>query len=123
MDAGVQQNRHGANRNLDHSILGPLPDVPAVTFLFDGVELVAREGEPIAAALLAAGFRVLRTMPESDDPRGGYCMVGRCSDCQVVVDGRAGVRACVTPVQPGMVVQTQIGVGRDDLRDLMDGVE
>jgi aerobic-type carbon monoxide dehydrogenase small subunit (CoxS/CutS family) len=100
-----------------------MADAPTVHFLFDGIEVVGREGEPIAAALLAAGFRVLRTMPESDDPRGGYCMVGRCSDCQVVVDGVAGVRSCVTPARTGMVVQTQLGVGRDDILELMDGAE
>lgn len=121
VDTGVQQNRHGASRILDHPVLGPIADVPTVTFLFDGVEVIAREGEPIASALLAAGFRVLRTMPESDEPRGGYCMVGRCSDCQVVMEGTAGVRSCVTAARSGMVVQTQQGVGHDDIRELMDG--
>jgi hypothetical protein len=123
LDMGVQQNLHGASRILDHPVLGNIADTQDVIFSFDGVEVVATEGEPIASALLAAGFRVLRTMPESDAPRGGYCMVGRCSDCQMVVDGIAGVRTCVTPARPGMVVQTQLGVGHDDIRELMGGAE
>jgi hypothetical protein len=120
LDAGTQQNRQGASRILDHPVLGHLADAPNVTFTFDGIEVLARLGEPIASALLAAGFRVLRTMPGSDEPRGGYCIVGRCSDCQMVVDGVAGVPSCVTPVRSGMAVQTQLGVGRDDIRELMD---
>ncbi len=68
-------------------------------------------GEPIAAALLAAGYRVLRTMPRFGDARGGYCMIGRCTDCLVVVDGLPNVAACRTPVSAGQVVRTQHGLG------------
>jgi NADH dehydrogenase/NADH:ubiquinone oxidoreductase subunit G len=95
----------------EHQVLGPLPPADAVTFSFDGQTVTGRAGEPVVAALLAAGFRVFRTMPRFGDPRGGYCMVGRCADCLVVVDGAPNVRACVTPVQPGMRVQTQHGLG------------
>lgn len=124
-DAIVEQSQyqHGACRIHEHSVLGPIADAPRVNFSFDGVEVAAREGEPIAAALLAAGFRVFRTMPDTDAVRGGYCMVGRCGDCQVVVDGMAGVRSCVTPVRPEIVVQTQLGVGLDDLFDLLNRAE
>ena len=103
----------------DHPILGPLPSAPSVTFTFDGRPIVARTGEPITAALLAAGVRTFRTMPRSGEPRGGYCLVGRCTDCLVVVDGRPNVRACVTPVRDGMRVTTQRGLG-DDAWDLAD---
>lgn len=115
------RQQHDASRILDHSVLGPLPDVPDVTFTFDGIEVVAREGEPIASALLAAGFRVFRTMPQSAAPRGGYCMVGRCGDCLVEVDGVAGVQACTTLVRDGMMVQTQTGVGSNSPVEFMDG--
>lgn len=102
---------HGAGRILAHPVLAPLPDVDTVTITFDDVPITARAGEPIAVALLAAGFRVFRTMPAYGDARGGYCMVGRCTDCQVIVDDVPGVRACVTPVVDGMRVQTQHGLG------------
>lgn len=101
-----------------HPILGDLPMATSVEFTFDGEPMVGREGEALLPALLASGVRVLRTMPEAGDPRGGYCLVGRCSDCQVVVDGVPSVRACITPVRDGMVVRTQIGLG-DDAWDLV----
>ena len=95
----------------DHPVLGPLPATAEVPITFDGRPLIARAGEPIAAALLAAGVRAFRTMPGSGEPRGGWCMVGRCADCLVVVDGRPNVLACVTAVAPGMRIDTQRGLG------------
>jgi predicted molibdopterin-dependent oxidoreductase YjgC len=102
-----------AERINEHSLLGPLPEVAFVTFTFDGQSVVGRLGETLAAALIAAGIRVFRTMPRFGDARGGYCMVGRCSDCLVVVSGVPGVRACVTPVAEGLEVRTQHGLGED----------
>jgi len=104
----------------DHTLLGPLPASPAVRLTFDGRPIAARAGEPIVAALLAAGVRVFRTMPRSGEARGGWCMVGRCGDCAVVVDGIPNIPACVTPVAEGMVVHSQHGLG-DDAWDLGDG--
>lgn len=102
-----------ARRVRDHPLLGPLPASPTVRLTFEGRPIAARAGEPIVAALLAAGVRVFRTMPRSGEARGGWCMVGRCGDCAVVVDGRPNVPACVTPVAEGMVVHSQHGLGAD----------
>jgi len=82
-----------------------------VSLTVDGFEIVGRPGEPIAAALLANGIRRFRTMPKSGNTRGGFCFAGRCSDCQMIVDGVPNVMACVTPVREGMRVETQHGVG------------
>jgi hypothetical protein len=101
----------GATRIAAHPILGDLPPVPLVEFTFDGAAVSGRDREPIAAALVAAGYRVLRTMPRFGDARGGYCMIGRCTDCLVVVDGLPNVPACRTPVSAGQVVRTQHGLG------------
>lgn len=103
----------GAQRVTFHPILGDLVAATPVEFTFDGELVVGRVGEPLLAALLASGVRVLRTMPELGDPRGGYCLVGRCSDCQVVVDGVPSIRACTTVVRDGMDVRTQHGLGAD----------
>ena len=103
----------GAQRVTVHPILGDLPPALPIVFTFDGETITGREGEPLMSALLASGIRVLRTTPDLGEPRGGYCLIGRCSDCQVVVDGVPGVRACVTPVRSGMVVRTQHGLGTD----------
>lgn len=101
---------HGAGRIEHHPLLGPPSSPPAVAITFNGVEILARCDEPLIASLLAAGVRVLRTMPRTGEARGGYCMVGRCSDCMVIVDGVPNVRACATPVRAGMVVETQHGL-------------
>jgi predicted molibdopterin-dependent oxidoreductase YjgC len=98
----------------NHPILGALPDVPLITFCFDGTDIRARDGETVAAALLAAGVRVFRTMPRSGEERGGFCMVGRCSDCLMTVDGMLNVQVCITPVREGMRVKTQRGFGSWD---------
>ena len=100
-----------ARRITDHPVLGLIPDAKLVTITFDGQPIQAREGEPVAVAILAAGVRTFRTMPRSGEPRGGYCFVGRCSDCLVVVDGKPNVLACQVPVQGGLNVSTQHGIG------------
>jgi hypothetical protein len=99
----------GAARITAHPILGDLAQEPEIEFTFDGVVVRGRAGEPIAAALFAAGYRVLRTMPRFGDARGGYCMIGRCTDCMVVVDGMPNVPACLTPIITGLDVRTQHG--------------
>lgn len=103
----------GAQRITSHPILGDLPPANPVVFTFDGETMTGREGELLLPALLASGVRVLRTTPEFGDPRGGYCLIGRCPDCQVIVDGVPSVRACMTEVRDGMVVRTQYGLGAD----------
>jgi hypothetical protein len=108
-DEGLRN--HGAERITDHSLLRPLPETALETFTFDGQPVVGRRGEPLAAALIAAGMRTFRTMPRFGDPRGGYCMVGRCNDCLVMVNGVPGVRACVTPVSAGLEVRSHHGLG------------
>ena len=107
------QEDFGASRIESHPILGDLPRAPVVTFTFDGLPIEGRPEEPIAASLLAAGIRVMRTMPRFGGARGGFCMVGRCTDCMVVVDGVPNVRACVTLVAAGLDVRTQHGLGGD----------
>jgi predicted molibdopterin-dependent oxidoreductase YjgC len=82
-----------------------------VPFTFDGQEILACEGETIAAALLAAGRRVLRLTGRRGEPRGLFCGMGICFDCLVVVNGCPNVRACQTPVVAGMCVETQRGAG------------
>lgn len=88
-----------------------LPDSTgrAVPVTIDGVEFVAREGDTVAAALLAAGRLAWRTMPASGAPRGPFCLMGACFDCLCTIDGRASQQACLVPVAPGMRIETQRG--------------
>lgn len=86
----------------------------ALTFRFDGQPVQAREGDSVAAALLAAGHAVTRTTP-GGDPRGPYCMMGVCFDCLVEIDGIPNIQACMTPVRDGMQVRAMPGArGLDD---------
>ncbi len=77
----------------------------------DGKKIEAFEGEPIAAAMFAAGLRSSRTTPKYDEPRGVYCNRGRCTDCIMRVDGVPNVRTCITMVKEGMKVESLKGLG------------
>ncbi len=95
-----------------HPILGNLQDAFSVTIYVDGQTIAARESEPIAAALVAAGIKEFRTTAKRREPRGIFCAIGQCTDCMMTVDGIPNVRTCVTPVRNGMNIETQKGLGR-----------
>ncbi|MFQ6131406.1 MAG: (2Fe-2S)-binding protein [Armatimonadota bacterium] len=93
----------------DHPILGSLAPADEVCISLDGRPVTARAGEPIAAALLANGVRMLRRTEKRRHPRGLFCARGQCTDCVMTVDGLPNVRTCVTPVRQGMVIETDAG--------------
>ncbi|MGN0438935.1 MAG: (2Fe-2S)-binding protein [Lachnospiraceae bacterium] len=97
-------------RITEHPILGVQEKGRLVTFTYNGKEVTGYEGEPIAAALKAAGLMVHRYTKKEHKPRGIFCAIGRCTDCVMVVDGVPNVRTCVTPLKEGMQVKTQYGV-------------
>ncbi len=78
------------------------------TIQVNGKPVTAYPGETLAAALLAAGWRMFRHTSLSGEPRGLYCGMGVCFDCLVTVNGRENVRACKTLAQPGDKVERQI---------------
>ena len=96
-------NSHGARRR-------PGSGEPTIRFVFDGEPVVGLESDTVASALLAAGHRIF-TYAADGSPRGGYCFVGRCGDCLMLIDGQPGLMACQTAVRAGMVVETQQGRG------------
>lgn len=98
-------------RIIEHPVLGPLVETEEVSIYVDGREMKAREGEMIAAALLANGKNVFRYTEKRHEPRGIYCGIGRCTDCVMIVNGVPNVRTCVTPVKAGMIIETQQGIG------------
>ncbi len=89
-----------------HPVLGTLPLLKEVRILFDGQPFEAREGESIAAALLANGIRKLRVHEEQGTPRGIYCNIGHCMECRVTINEVAGFRACITPATEGMDIRS-----------------
>ncbi len=94
-----------AGRNLNDGRIFP---GAAVTLHIDGQPLQARRGQTVATALLAAGQRVLRHTRVAGKPRGVFCAMGVCFDCVVTIDGKAGVRACMTKVEDGMQVVSPV---------------
>lgn len=82
-----------------------------IKFTFNGEEIEGYEGETIAAALHAAGVKVLGKSIFKHRPRGFYCAIGNCSSCNMIVDGEPNVRTCITELRDGMVVETQYGKG------------
>jgi predicted molibdopterin-dependent oxidoreductase YjgC len=86
-----------------------LPDVPAdgVDVVIDGAPFVARAGDSVAAALLAAGRAAFRVTPVRGAARGPYCLMGICFDCLVTIDGRPAQQSCAIAVAPGMRIDTR----------------
>lgn len=104
-------------RITEHPILGVPEKGKLVSFTYDGQKFQGYEGEPIAAALKAAGIMIHRYTKKEHKPRGIFCAIGRCTDCVMVVDGVPNVRTCVTPLQEGMKVQTQYGVSAEPFQE------
>jgi glycine/D-amino acid oxidase-like deaminating enzyme/ferredoxin/bacterioferritin-associated ferredoxin len=75
-------------------------------FTWNGVPLQGRPGDSIAAALTAAGVRVLGRGSAGQD-RAMFCGMGVCQDCAVQVDGRSGQLACMTKLTEGMAISAQ----------------
>ncbi len=94
-----------------HPILGDLPERRDVTIYLDGRPYPAKEGDMIAAALIANGVSTLRYTKNEHKPRSIFCGIGRCTDCVMIVDGKPNVRTCITPVRDGMQIRTQEGTG------------
>ena len=95
----------------DHVILEPEAASEMVEITVDGKKLMAKEGEPILAALLAENIMVNRYTVNRKEPRGLFCGIGQCTDCAMIVNGKPNVRTCITPVRQGMVIETQHGIG------------
>lgn len=82
---------------------------PLVHFEFEGKTLTGREGESVAAALLASQETILRESPASGESRGPYCLMGACYECLVVIDGEGSRQACMTPLKANMKINRQKG--------------
>lgn len=88
-----------------------------ITITFDGAPIEAREGDSVAAALLAAGIAHFRDTPVSGAARGPWCMMGACFDCLVAIDGEPARQACMVMVRAGMRVARQHGAADYTLDD------
>ena len=98
-------------RVTSHPVLGEMKDIEYVNIIVNGKPLQAKKGEMILSALLSAGIIVNRYTAKNHEPRGLFCGIGQCTDCMMVVNGIPNIRTCITPVEEGMTVDTQDGVG------------
>lgn len=98
-------------RIVEHPILEFRRGNP-IEFQFNGQTIQSYEGETIAAALHAAGIRVLSTSARLHHPRGFFCAIGKCSSCLMEVDGVPNVKTCMVLARPGMIVRRQAGWGK-----------
>lgn len=77
-----------------------------VEIRIDGRPAQALAGDTVLVALLTHGARV-RDSEFGDGPRAGFCLMGACQDCWVWTESGGRLRACSTPVQPGMALCTK----------------
>jgi predicted molibdopterin-dependent oxidoreductase YjgC len=74
-----------------------------VPFTIDGESVEGREGDLLLTAILLHRPS-LRRFEFGCGHRAGFCLMAACQDCWVgLADGRR-VRACTTPLEPGMAV-------------------
>jgi len=78
-------------------------DRAPVSFTIDGAPATALEGDTLLTALLTNG-RVLRRHEFGGEARAGFCVMGACQDCWVMLGDGMRARACTTPVVDGMAV-------------------
>ena len=81
-----------------------------VRLTVDGAEVTAFAGETLATVLLAEGITTFNRT-RTGQPRGPFCNMGTCFECQVKVttagaSGDRWVRACLHTVEEGMAVIT-----------------
>lgn len=98
-----------------HPVLGNLEKQKEVKIYFDDQQYVAHEGDTIASALLASGVRTLRRHEDKETPRGIYCNIGHCFECRVRVNGKNTVRACLTPVENNMRIESGMSLSTTSL--------
>ena len=76
-----------------------------MTITVNGQTIETFSGESIASAIMASGKRIFRHTSKSSQPRGFFCGMGMCFDCEATVDGVPHVRTCMKEVHPDCVVE------------------
>ena len=73
--------------------------------MVDGRQVEVAEDAMVSTAVAIAGVTSFRRSV-TGEPRGPLCGMGICLECRLTVNGRAHVRSCQLPCQPGMEVRT-----------------
>lgn len=85
--------------------------IETIEIELNGEVMQVSRGLSVASVMLSQGQTYTRTTPVSGSKRAPYCMMGVCYDCLMIIDGQANQRACSIPVENGMRIETQLGVG------------
>lgn len=81
-------------------------DHKAIAFTLDGQLCEGRAGDTVLTAILSQAER-LRFSEFSASPRAGFCQMGACQDCWVMLESGERLRACSTALDAGMRIVTK----------------
>jgi len=100
--------------------LAPLSSPIHITF--DGAEIPASPGEPLAVSLVGAGHLALARSPKFHRPRGPSCLRAACDGCLARVDGVPNVMTCMVAARDKMEIKSQntLGSRNVDLLQMTD---
>ncbi|WP_449354189.1 (2Fe-2S)-binding protein [Virgibacillus natechei] len=93
---------------IEHPVLGKKVE-EEITFYFNGQSLKARQGQTVAAALIANGIKKFGVSRKLFKARGLYCANGRCCSCFVTINGLEHSISCNRIVEEGMIVASTDG--------------
>ncbi len=79
-----------------------------IHFTYNGKDLVGYAGDTIAAALHDNGIMHFSNSIEKKRPRGFYCAIGNCGSCNMTVNNIPNVKTCMTKLEAGMVVESEV---------------
>jgi sarcosine oxidase subunit alpha len=91
-----------------HPILA-IPERKKVTFSFDGRSLTGFEGMVISSALFMNKIKIFGHHAKDNSPQGIFCANGQCAQCNVMVNS-VPVKACMTPLKGGMMIESCNGL-------------
>jgi sarcosine oxidase, subunit alpha len=93
-----------------------------VNVTLDGETIEADLGEPVVAALVAAGKIFVARSPKFHRPRGPACLRGACDGCLARIDDAPNTMTCMVPAREGMeiVSQNRLGPRGADLLRMTD---
>ncbi|MFX1321922.1 MAG: FAD-dependent oxidoreductase [Promethearchaeota archaeon] len=92
----------------EHPIL-EIPERKKISFTFDGIELIGFKGMVISSALFLNKIKTFGHHVKDNSPQGMFCANGQCSQCNVIVNG-IPVKACMTPLDEGMIIESCNGL-------------
>ena len=77
-----------------------------IEIYIDGKSVLVPPGQPVSKVLNDLNVRVLWHTSKHKGPRGVFCGMGVCFGCLVTINDRPLIRACLTPVEAGMHIDT-----------------